>query len=308
MTIRHLQILIAVADYGKMSAAAKHLFISQSSVSQVIAELEAEYNTRLFERLSKKLYITDKGRELLRYARRITLLYEEMEEHMREGGGNETLKVGATYTVAASVLSNIIQCFDDCHPNVTAEVVVGRTNDLAQKLIRNELDIALVEGVITLSELYTIPVMDDELFLICNDTHPFYALEAVDIAELQGHPFIVREKGSRTREIFDRFLIERDIQVKEKWICNNSEAIKCAVISGQGLAVISEKWVVQECAKGLLKKLRINGASMKRKFSLVYHKNKFHSEALMKFIEICQDYEQSSRAAAASGSEALSDA
>ena len=93
MNIRHLKIFITVADCGKMSEAAEKLFISQPSVSQAIKEIEDYYGVKLFERLSKKLYITDSGKLLLRYARHIVGSFNEMESALKNSGENICLHI-----------------------------------------------------------------------------------------------------------------------------------------------------------------------------------------------------------------------
>ena len=88
MTIRHLQIFIAAADTGQMSAAAKELFITQPTVSQAIADIENSYGIRVFERLSRRLYLTPEGAQMLEYARHIVSLFDEMDQRMRESSAN----------------------------------------------------------------------------------------------------------------------------------------------------------------------------------------------------------------------------
>ena len=92
MTIRHLRIFIEVADTGKMSSAASNLYISQPTVSQAIKELEEYYGMLLFERLSKKLYITEKGKKLLSYARNVVKQFDDMEEMIFEAGYVEKIR------------------------------------------------------------------------------------------------------------------------------------------------------------------------------------------------------------------------
>lgn len=99
MTIRHLTVFVAVAEQGSMSAAAKHLYISQPTVSQAIRELENHYNGLLFERLGKKLYLTDRGKLLLPHAREMIRQFQQLEELMQNQGQSSTLKLGSTLTV-----------------------------------------------------------------------------------------------------------------------------------------------------------------------------------------------------------------
>ena len=99
MTIRHLNIFLAVAEYGTMSAAAEHLYLSQPTVSQAVRELEQHYNCLLFERLGKKLYLTDQGRLLLDKSQEVVMQFRELEELMWNQGQTPVLKLGSTLTV-----------------------------------------------------------------------------------------------------------------------------------------------------------------------------------------------------------------
>lgn len=108
MTIRHLTVFAAVAEQGSMSAAAKHLYLSQPTVSQAIRELEAHYNGLLFERLGKKLYLTERGKLLLPHAREMIRQFQQLEELMQNQGQSSTLKLGSTLTVGTCLTPSII--------------------------------------------------------------------------------------------------------------------------------------------------------------------------------------------------------
>lgn len=157
MTFRHLKIFIAVAQTGSMSAAARELYIAQPTVSQVIAEIENEYGIRLFERLSRRLYITREGRQLLDYARHITALFEEMERDLHYASRNRTLRVGATITVGSCVLPALVARFEAENPSDTVEVLVDNTRVIEEKILSSELDFGLVEGDVTEADLLSRP-------------------------------------------------------------------------------------------------------------------------------------------------------
>ena len=163
MTIRHLRVFIAVVDAGSMTAAAKKLFIAQPSVSQTISELESYYKIRLFERLSKKLYITEEGKRFLSYARHIVSSFDEMEHKMRQAAGNSVLKIGASITVGTCVLSKLYELFLARYPKVDIESVVDNTTVIEEMVLKSQLDFGLVEGPIHSKDIISKPFMDDEL-------------------------------------------------------------------------------------------------------------------------------------------------
>lgn len=295
MTTRDLEIFTCVAEYGQMSEAARQLMITQSSVSQSISSIEREYGILLFERLSKHLYLTDTGRELLRYARSALALNRETEAFLRSESVFPRLKLGATITVGACVAGPLIRRLEERVPGIQAEVCVANTHVLEEMLLKNELDVGLVEGVVTSPNLVSENAIDDELVLICSNEHPFRGHGSVDFRELGGQDFILREPGSGTRAQFEEQLRKKHVGCHVKWSCCSSEAIKNAVIGGHGISVISRRLVRHEFESGCLWMCGIDGLQLNRCFSLVYHKDKFHSEALDAFIALCKEFGEHER-------------
>lgn len=287
MTLRHLRIFVAVADCGKMSLAAKRLFISQPTVSQAVAELESYYGSRFFERLNKKLFITEAGQQLLSYARHILALYDEMELQLQYTSEHRSLKVGATITVGICLLTEMINAFEAGHPSFQVDAYVDNTSVIEDKLLRSELDLGLVEGRIKSPDILATPFMEDELVLICGPGHPLAQAAKVTAGQLQGQPFILRERGSGTRELFMGYLQEHGVEVYEKWECHSSASIKSAVAGGQGLSVLSRRLVEQEAQTKQLHILSLEDAKLVRPFSLAYHKNKFLSPPIRALMEQC---------------------
>lgn len=290
MTIRHLKVFLAVAETGKMSAAADQLFIAQPSVSQAIADIEKYYNVRLFERISRKLYITPAGEQLLDYARHIVALFDEMELEMKYSAEHTTLKIGGTVTVGTTILSELVSRFEAENPPVTLTVLVDNTPVIESMILKSDLDLGIVEGEVSSEDLIQIPAVEDEMVLICGPGHPFSGRKTVSLDELQGQYFVIREKGSRARSFFEKILDKEGVEIVEKWTCTNTEAIKNAVMGGQGLAVLSKRLVEREFEQGRLCILSIQGIRLLRNFTLIYHKNKFLSPSFKAFVQACEEY------------------
>lgn len=289
MTIRHLKIFIAVADYGKMRLAAEKLFISQPSVSQAIAEIENYYGVKLFERLSKKLYITDSGEKLLKYARHIVNLFKEMEVDVRNSGENICLRIGGTVTVGTCLLCPIVTQFEKNNHGVSTKIVVNNTTVIEEMLLNSTLDLAIIEGETISFDIIKIPIYKDKLVLVCGENHPFANEKEITIDMVEGQDVIAREQGSRDRNIFEQFLNEQNISVNIKWNSTNTEAIKNAVIAGQGLAILSSVMVKNELQYGKLKIVTIKDINITRDICLVYHKDKFISEQMKNFLDVCKN-------------------
>ncbi|RPF47427.1 DNA-binding transcriptional LysR family regulator [Hydrogenoanaerobacterium saccharovorans] len=285
MTIRHMQIFIAVAKYNNMSVAAKKLYISQPTVSQVIAEIEENYGIKLFERLAKKLYITDAGKQLLGYARSMVALFDEMQHSMNDAAEQKTIKVGATITVGSCVLTEIVNRVEAKQPRMGVQVVIDNTAVIEHMILNSELDVAVVEGTIKSKDIIVKPAINDELVLVCGINHPFNGKDMLLLKDLDGQPFVLREKGSGTREQFEKCLESAGINIYTKWSCHSSDAVLSAVMGGQGLTVISKLLVDELVHQGKLHIIHLEDARFDRTFNLIYHKNKFLSQAINCFID-----------------------
>ena len=289
MTIRHLQIFVAVADCGKMRAAAERLHISQPSVSQAVRELESYYNIKLFERLSQRSYITETGKKLLPYARHIIDSFETMEGFINDTSSGNVIRVGGSVSVGTRLLPPMIKSLENEVPDVDVCVIVDNTAAIEGKIQRSELDIAVVEGIVRSDELVKKDIYDDELVLVVGPEHELFNHPGIKLKELTKHALISRESGSVERNQFEQFLLEHDIKMKNKWSCSNTETIKKAVLNGEGIAILSRMVIEKEIAAGEVRVLNVENTRMKRKIKLIYHKNKYISQSMKQFIDICTD-------------------
>ena len=160
MTIRHLTIFLTVAQHGSMSGAARELYLSQPTVSQAISELERHYNGLLFERLGKKLYLTDRGKLLLPLATELVQQFRQTEELMLNQGQSSTLKLGSTITVGTCLTPSVIVALEKKLPDLNVYSYVSNTRDIEEKLLKSELDAAVVEGEVLSPDLIVLPVIE----------------------------------------------------------------------------------------------------------------------------------------------------
>ncbi|MDV9609828.1 LysR family transcriptional regulator [Clostridioides difficile] len=259
MTIRSLEIFVKVAECGKMSEVARNMYITQSSVSQAISEIEKEYGVKLFDRISKKLYLTEAGKKLLGYGRHLLAVNEEMNDCMKHCAKNIRIRVGATVTVGTCLISPIMLELYKVNPLIEPEVFVEDTRLIAKKLLNSELDIAIVEGKIKHPDIVTKSIINDNLVLICSHKHEFYKRDSIKVSELSNQPLIMRELGSGTRAQLEKQLKELKIPMNIRWSCYNSEAILRAVVDNFGIAVISELLIEDYLKKHLLWACDIEG-------------------------------------------------
>lgn len=290
VTLRHLRIFIAVSDLGTMTAAAKALYIAQPTVSQAISELEAFYGVRLFERFSKKLYMTPQGFQLLDYARHISSLYNRMDMAMGDASEGSVVKVGASMTIGTCLLPQMVEAFTKKYPDVPIEAVIRNTRDIEDMILKNDIDFALVEGSVHSSSIYSDPFSTDRLLLLCGKGHPLYGSGKLETAELSGKKFIVREEGSGTRELFESSMAAANIPWQAAWVYSGSDGLISAAIHNLGIAVISQRLVVSELASGALWPLEVEDFDLSRRFFMIRHKNKYLTRPMKNFTQFCMAY------------------
>lgn len=290
MTIRHLRIFVEVAETGSMSTAARNCFISQPTVSQTIHELEKHYQVNLFERLSKKLYITPAGKQLLSYAKRVLSQFDVLETNMEEYAAADQIRIGATITLGACLLSSVINELKNLHPRLDTYACVANTSLIEKKLLSSELDVALVEGTISSPDLISVPVVDDFLVLAMAKDHPLAAQKEIFLKDLSRYDFVMREKGSGTRKLFEDYLIQNHVPYHIAWEATCLDAIKSAILYNQCISAISVRLVEREIQDGLIHVILNSDSAWNRNFFLVYHKDKFISEPMRSLEKIMHQY------------------
>jgi LysR family transcriptional regulator, transcriptional activator of the cysJI operon len=290
MNLRHFRIFLTVCEAGTMTHAAKILYMTQPSVSQVIAELEKEYAVRLFERLSHKLHLTTAGERLRSYASHILNLSEQVRKELADLGAGGSIRIGASLTIGAHILPSIINVYRLEMPAVDIFTQVDNTSVIEKMILEDRLDLGLVEGPIYSPHMREEKLSDDDLVIICGPGHPLWNTQKIKIAELAGNAFIIRESGSGTRDIFERLMSEASANWKIAGVYNNTEAIKHAIRGNLGLAVVPKISVEEEILRGQVRVIEVQGLNLKRTFNLIYHRDKFFTHAIQNFIEVCKHH------------------
>jgi LysR family transcriptional regulator, transcriptional activator of the cysJI operon len=290
MNFRHLQIFIKVCEVGNMTRAAKELYMTQPSVSQAIMELEKFYGARLFERLNHRLYLTTAGERLQSYARHILNLSEQAQKELSDLSQTGSVRIGASLTIGAYLLPGIVAFFRKTNPDVEVFTRVDNTSLIEKLLLEDQLDLGLVEGPVysphVVEEFFT----EDQLVFISSPQHPLAQQRRWKVQDLAHQEFIIREAGSGTQDIFEHAMQEAGVSWKAAGIYNNIEAIKQAVTANLGLAMVSKISVIDEIDQGVIIPLEVEGAVLKRKFNLVYHRQKYFSKAMQLFWDASQTY------------------
>ena len=289
MTLRHLMIFPAVVDEGGMNKAAKTLHLSQPNISQAIAELEQHYGVKLFERLSQRLYLTKEGELLLSFSRHILDSYKQMEEVMNQAVEKTQIQIGCSVSVGTCLINRILDKAERVLPKCEFQVKVTNSSEIEQALLTNQIDIGMIEGVVSDENLIAAPMCKDELVIVCGKAHPFAKKESISLKALEGQNYVSRESGSTERNQYEQFLEQKGIRLKRIFCSTNTEAIKNAVVHGRGIAIFSKRMIEKEAVEGSLIIVPVEDIHIIRDFHFIRHKNKYMSKTLQIMQDICTD-------------------
>jgi len=289
MSLYQLHIFKTVADKKSFSGAAQNLFISQPAVSMHIKSLEEHFGTRLFDRNTQQVTITEAGRILYEYTDKILSLLDEAEKDISKLTGRiqGQLSVGASFTLGEYVIPKILGSFKKQHPQVRALLQVTNTEHIVNLVLKQELDFGLVENRVDNPGLIAKHFLQDELIVVLPTNHPLAEHQLILIDELVALPLVLREQGSGTRKITEDRLKEEGVNLFALNVVmelGSTEAVKGAVEAGFGATIIS-KWAVQKELKlGTLVPVKIIDVSLIRKFYVIYNKDKFQTSVVEEFI------------------------
>lgn len=289
MTIRKLEIYYVVAEKLNMTQAAKELYISQPSISQVIKELEEGMGVRLFQRLGRRIYLTDEGVVFQKYCLRMLNLYKESQKVMEDMKELRTgnIRIGASSTIGTYLLPDIIADFKREYPGVNIELVIENTHMVSEEILKNSVDFGFIEGEVDNDELETREFWRDELVVISSPKHRWK--KTICLKDLEEATLIQREEGSGSRKTYEGVM---GIRKENTFVFGSVEAIKRAVKKDLGVACISKLAIEDEQERGELVVSRVKGVSIKRELKLLSHRDKEFSLLIHKFIEFSREYKK----------------
>lgn len=297
MTLKHMRILAAVCDCEGVTAAAQKLFLSQPAVSLAIRELEDYYGVPLFERISRKMYITDAGRKAYSYATHIVSLFDTLETEMRDCDNIGTLRIGASMTLGTHYMPRLVKAFREEYPHMKTEILINSSDILEEKILQNELDFSLIEGPIHADSIFGECLCEDELCIICSKTNPLAVKPLITLTEFSGQPLLLREKNSGTREIVDSSLLLKNLVLHPVWESTSTLALIHAAANDLGITIVPAQFVDDAPQyRDSICKINVEGLSFLRKFHIIYHKNKFLTSSAKHFIELCKNLFQDENA------------
>jgi DNA-binding transcriptional LysR family regulator len=292
MTLEQLRIFVAAAEREHVTQAARALNLTQSAVSAAVAALEAHYAVKLFDRVGRRIELTEAGRLFLVEARAVLARAVGAETVLADLSGLKrgSLKLAASQTVANYWLPPLMHRYRMAYPGIMLSLTIGNTETVADMVRDGVADLGFVEGAIDEPALSITPVAEDELVLV-TDSRTKPKRHIFTPANLMAMRWVFRERGSATRSIFEAAISKLGLNVSDMKIIlelPSNEAVRAAVEDGAGATVMSKLAVASAIKSGTL--IAHDLALPKRQFFALRHKERCITGAERKLMSLIEPF------------------
>jgi DNA-binding transcriptional LysR family regulator len=286
-----LKVFHTVAQRLSFTKAATELFITQPAVTKHIKELEQQLNAQLFKRFGNSIALTTAGDTVFQYSERIFQLYTELNTELAQLNNVEagTLHIGASTTVAQTILPKILALFKKTYPAVDFTFTQGNTDVITQQVLAEKVDIAIVEGAAHYPQIAYAPFVKDEIVLVTRANNQLSKKSEISPKQLLNIPLILREAGSGTLDVIFNALTNaginpRDLQIEIR--LESSIAIKQYLLYSETATFLSIQSVISELKYNELSIIEIKGLEIFRTFQFIQLQGK-NSKLINLFKRFC---------------------
>lgn len=282
---RQLEVFVQIALGGSVRSAAERLHLTQPAASMALASLETQLGTPLFDRDRGRLRLNPRGRELLPLAQELLGRHADFVHGVARDDGllAGELRIGASNTVGNYRVGDLLGGFVRAQPQVSIRLRVANTAAIAAGVLEHALDVGCVEGPVTHPALDVRPWRDDALVVCAAPDHPLARKRGLKPAHFAGARWVLREPGSATRAISERALAQLPAGETVMEL-DQTEAVKQAVAAGLGIACLPQVAVTDALATGRLAMLRTPFLELRRKLTILLHREKYRGAALEAFL------------------------
>lgn len=288
MTLRHLRIFVTVCQKGSVTKAAEKLYIAQPSISFSIKELEEHYKSPLFERLSRKLYITPFGESIYNYAQRILTLYDEMDTQFESFQSQKVIHIGCGTTIASFYMPQMVREFYQSHMDAKIYVTVNNASEIESMIADNLLDFAMMEGTNRPHNLSQTLLQINQIVAICHKLHPLAKKQEITAEDLVNEDLLLRERFSPTRQAVDTFFLNHNLTVTPVWESMDAAALLNAVNENLGVSFLPLNHLITFHNENIVI-LNIKNFHADRFVNILHHKDKQLTPFMQEFIEFCRN-------------------
>lgn len=285
MELRQLKYFVKSAEYLNFSVAAKHLYITQSTLSQQIKQLEYELGFELFLRNSRHISLTEAGEEFLPFARKTILDAEDGVQrlhdlqHVKTG----TLRVGVTYSLSTVLTEGLIS-FMKTFPGIKLEIFYKTVDELLVLLREHKVDFILsYKPLSDAPDVDSMPLFENTLALVVSKEHPLASCKKIKLCELSGKPLILPSKGLQARTMLDKLVDGKNIELVYKLELNETNILLQMVATGNYATILSTSAVF---GKTRFKAIPLDEPGNVMEASLLRLEGAYQKSAAKEFIDI----------------------
>ena len=296
VNLLQLEALVNLVEERSFSRAAKRMYLTQPSLTKHIRNLEDALGAKVVDRASRALTLTPEGRLVCDYARRILKLREEAADRVMRLRDAESgdIRIAASTIPATYILPNTIGGFRKRYPGIRTTVRTADSSEVIEMILENEAEVGFVGKRPPAGKLVAEALWKDRLVLAVPAAHPLAKRRGVRLREIEKEPFVIREKGSGTRETIENCLRDGGrpglVHLNAVVELGSSEAVKEGILAGLGISVISAHAIRRELKSGLLAALSIDECRMERSFYLIYRRQFDLMAHHKRFIEYIRAY------------------
>jgi DNA-binding transcriptional LysR family regulator len=282
MTLEQLRIFVAVAERQHVTQAARALNLAQSAASHAIAALEARHDTKLFDRVGRRIELTEAGHAFLAEARAVLARAEAAELALSEFGSLQrgTLSVQASQTIASYWLPQRLVAFRRAYPQIQIRLTIGNTAQVAAAVETGTAELGFVEGSVESEHFASTPIACDEMVIVVGPEHPWVGRPRLTPDDLKEAEWVLREPGSGTRSVFENALVRLGIDplaLRIQLELPSNEAVRAAVEAGLGATALSASVAAPSIEAGLMSQVAFRLPD--REFHVLRHRERYRSRA-----------------------------
>lgn len=287
---QYLEVFIKVVEKENFSKAAEELHMTQPAVSQYIRTLEENIGTRLLERSNKYVRLNKAGEIVYHHAKEIVALYTKMQSLVGDLTNNASgpLSIGASYTFGEYILPHIMARLQVQYPLIYPSIMIHNTKEIIELVNSHQLDIGIIEGQFHEKTLNSEVVSEDQMVIVAPPHHSLLG-QKVPLSQLEEETWILREKGSGTREASENLFRQYNFHPKKVMEFGSTQLIKESVEAGLGISLVSRWAIGKELKNEYLGMLNVKELPFKRNFSIITHST-FQTKSLKIFIETLRQY------------------
>ena len=271
-----------------MTKTAKALYMAQPAVSIALSELEEHYKIRLFDRVSRKLYITEAGKQFYNFAKRIVDMFNDVEIAVQQDTEMSQIRVGCCESIDSCALPEYITEFNQVHPGVAVYGSVDVTAALELRHEKNELDFAITDNMPKNSNLVVEKYTAARLVFGASPKLGYTNGQQLTLDELISKPLLLRDSSANSRVAFDRFMQQHNLEVQPAWESPSTTFLLNAAIKGLGIVVLPESMVKHYFKKERLVRLDVTDFDATVEYYIARHKDKSFTPAMRDFLMICR--------------------